>query len=396
MNRSTYTQAARLARTVGAAALAAPLGWLAYSALFVNHHLPLPPALPATREELSGPETGRVSFYIDRGGAGRPLVLIHSINAGASAYEMRPIFERYRGRRPVFVPDLPGFGFSERSDRVYSPDLYTAAVIRVLEIAAADGPADVVALSLGGEFAARAALRRPELVASLALISPTGFARRPAATQARSNRPRAVSRAHRVLSFPLWAQALYDLLVTKPIISFFLKQSFAGPVPRDLLEYDYLTTHQPGARFAPLYFISGALFSPDIRETVYAALPQPALVLYDTASFVSFDELPGFVARHPHWETARIAPARDMAHWEQPDAVAAALERFWERSEPRATRWAGNGAASVDTDDPLGRSGTPGPLERRNDIEAIFGANGAGMFSLDTPVLEIFLRGTRV
>jgi hypothetical protein len=29
-------------------------------------------------------------------------------------------------------------------------------------------------------------------------------------------------------------------------------------------------------------------------------------------------------------------------------------------------------------------------------MEAIGGADGAGMFSIDTPVLEIFLRGTRV
>ena len=39
-------------------------------------------------------------------------------------------------------------------------------------------PADIIALSLGSEFAAKAALEAPELVHSLTLISPSGFSER--------------------------------------------------------------------------------------------------------------------------------------------------------------------------------------------------------------------------
>ena len=39
----------------------------------------------------------------------RPLLLLHSINASASAYEVKPLFEHYRQQRPVYAPDLPGF-----------------------------------------------------------------------------------------------------------------------------------------------------------------------------------------------------------------------------------------------------------------------------------------------
>jgi pimeloyl-ACP methyl ester carboxylesterase len=104
-------------------------------------------------------------------------VLIHSVNAAASAYEMRPIFEQYRGKRPIYALDLPGFGFSERSDRRYTPQLFSEAIADLLRTQVRETqPVDIVALSLGCEFAASVALAMPERVRSLALISPTGLA----------------------------------------------------------------------------------------------------------------------------------------------------------------------------------------------------------------------------
>ena len=84
-------------------------------------------------------------------------MLIHSINAAASAYELRPLFMEYRGRRPLYAPDLPGFGFSERGDREYSPALYVAAITDLLRSQVREmGPVDLVALSLGGGSSRRA------------------------------------------------------------------------------------------------------------------------------------------------------------------------------------------------------------------------------------------------
>jgi hypothetical protein len=46
-------------------------------------HTVLPPALNAARRETYG-RSGRLSFYV--AGEGRPLLLVHSINAAGSAY----------------------------------------------------------------------------------------------------------------------------------------------------------------------------------------------------------------------------------------------------------------------------------------------------------------------
>ena len=54
-------------------------------------HDNLPAALPAARRlEIDG-RSGRLSYYM--AGEGDPLLLLHSINAAASAYEVRPAFE---------------------------------------------------------------------------------------------------------------------------------------------------------------------------------------------------------------------------------------------------------------------------------------------------------------
>lgn len=315
-------------------ALAAVGGWIAYSAFGIDHHLPMPPAIPAEQERFVGQVSRFLNVYVDRQRAGRPLVLVHSINAAASAYEMRPLFEHYRTRRPVYALDLPGFGFSERADRVYSPQVYKEAILDLLRLKVKE-PADIITLSLGGEFAAMAALEAPELVHSITMISPSGFSSRKnkRASQKVSD-DNNTDTAYKLLSNRLYAQAFYDLLATRPSIRFFLRQSFEAPVDEGLLEYDYLTSHQPGARYAPLYFVSGKLFTPTIREDVYEKLTMPALVLYDRDAFVNFDTLPKTLIDHANWQATRIAPTRGLPQFEKLHDTTQALDAFWLSVEP--------------------------------------------------------------
>ncbi len=301
--------------------IAAALGWAAYSALFVRHNRNLPPAIDAERRSFASRGTGVLSYYVDRHAEGRPLVLIHSINAAASAYEMRPIFNDFRSVRPVYALDLPGFGFSDRANRVYTPSLYVEAITALLTTQIREaGPVDVVALSLGAEFAALTAAAHPELIRSLALISPTGLDQRV--------RTGGSDGFYRALSFPVWSQPLYDLLVTPASLRFFLQLSFEGPVDPGLLAYAEITSHRPGARHAPLYFISGKLFTPQIGE-VYRTLQTPTLVLYDRDNFTGFSALPGLLAANPAWRAARITPTKGLPHFEKMEEVSEALDGFW-------------------------------------------------------------------
>lgn len=297
--------------------------WIAYSRFAINHNMPLPPPFAADEGTLETP-LGRVTTYANTSGSGRPIVLIHSINAAAGAYEMRPLFEHYAGQRPVYALDLPGFGKAERADVVYSPAGYAAVVSQFLREVVGE-PADVVTLSLGGEFAARAALADPELFHTLVLLAPTGL----------GNTPEIGVGLYNALSFPLWGQALFDLLVTEPSLNFFLGQIFTGEPPADYIEYAYLAAHQPGGHHAPLYFVGGQLFTPAAHTALYEPLTTiPVLAIYGDDPNVSFENLPALLAANPNWTAYRFEGTRAVPHWDELEHTVATLTDFWTAHEP--------------------------------------------------------------
>lgn len=312
------------------ASLAAAAGWILYSRRYVRHDLDMEPALEAVREEADCEHCGRLSYYVDRTGEGTPLVLLHSINAAASSFEMKPIFRHFQGKRPVYALDLPGYGFSERSERVYSPLLYQRAIKTFLQDVVGE-PADVVGLSLSCEFAALTAVHHPEHFRSLVFISPTGF-QPPRGNELpeQAKQVEAKNTLYSALAVGLWNRPLLDLVTSRPSIQFFLNKSFEGLVPARFVDYAYQTAHQPGAANAPTYFLSGMLFTPAVRETVYQVLDVPVLVIYDRDPHTNFEMLPVMLQGRKNWGAVRISPTKGLPHWEQPEKTFQVMNSFWE------------------------------------------------------------------
>jgi pimeloyl-ACP methyl ester carboxylesterase len=314
--------------------LAAGLAGIAYSNLFVPHALDLPPALSGERRELVG-RAGRLSYYV--AGSGRPLLLVHAVNAAASAYEVRPLFEHYRQSRRVYALDLPGFGFSERSARDYTPRLYANAILDLLdEIQRESGPEPVeaLALSLGSEFLARAASEHPERFNTIALISPTGFGQGEM-FYGQPGGVRGTQALRSIFAFGLWSRPFFDLLNSRPSQRYFLAKTFGSnkAIDQGLLEYDYLTAHQPEAQHAPYAFISGLLFSADISR-VYDSLELPVWLAHGVrGDFTNYGGTQKLAAR-PNWEI-RVFQTGGIPYFERPDEFAAAYDAFLERALAR-------------------------------------------------------------
>jgi pimeloyl-ACP methyl ester carboxylesterase len=287
---------------------------------------PLPPALTGERIELAGP-AGRLSAYV--AGQGSPLLLLHSVNAAASAAEVRPLYDRYRAGRTVYAPDLPGFGHSDRPDRTYTPRLMTDAIhalVGEIRRRHGDGPIDALAVSLGCEFLARAAVESAGTFRSLALVSPTGFMggrnRRgaPGATLA-------MPWLYRTLRGPGWGGAVFRGLTRPGVIRYFLAKTWGSDaIDETLWHYCVATTRQPGAEYAPLHFVSGGLFSADIHD-VYERLAEPVWMSHGTRGDFTDYRGKSLVAGRPNWHFD-VFDAGALPYFELPDAFCSAYDRF--------------------------------------------------------------------
>lgn len=297
----------------------------------------LPPALDAPRHQISTADAGVLSYYADSSVSGRPLVLLHAVHAAASSYEMKPLFDFFRSQRPVYALDLPGFGFSERAPRAYTAAMYVHAIEHLLRNVSTDGPVDVIALSLTSEYLAKVAVEMPELVRSLTLISPTGFAAESQRSWLEKSSRVRVRAEPSELVHSLPSRLLYELVVSRPSIGYYLRKSFEGTVDAGLARYAYATSHQPGAFHAPMSFLSGALFPRGEPSNVYAHVHAPALVVYDQDNHTGFGALPAFAEAHPNYRLARITPTRGLPQFDAPEQTIEAIRAFLEEPEPRRT-----------------------------------------------------------
>ena len=305
--------------------LAAALAGIAYSTFGVDHGMMLPAAVSGERREIATP-AGRISYY--HAGRGKPLLLIHSINAAASAYEVRPLYEHYSASRHVYALDLPGFGFSERSQREYTPRLYVDAVMAMIDQIRRDTGADEVdalAVSLGSEFLARAASEHPTRFDTVALVAPTGVGKNDT-WYGEPNSVRGNQAAKAV--FSALGRPFYDALTSRASMRYFLAKTFGSDsaVDEGLLEYGYLSAHQPGAQRAPFAFVSGMLFSADISR-VYESLEMPVFAAHGVrGDFTDYGRLPKLAARG-NWTVAEFATGA-MPYFETPEQFIAAYDAF--------------------------------------------------------------------
>ena len=298
---------------------------------------PLPPALGGVHTILATP-AGDISLYRAQpqgsASAGPVLLLIHSVNAAASAAEAAPLYAHYSQQRSVVAMELPGYGLSDRSDRPYTLRLMTDAVHAVVaHLRAAQGgaPVDVLAVSLACEFAARASVEAPASIARLALVSPTGFS-----GKLRHYGPlgssRGVAWLHRTVSRPVWAQGLFDTLTRPGVVRYFLKRTWGAPqIDEALWRYCVQTARQSGARHAPLYFLAAHLFSADVN-TVYEALACP--VWMSMATRGDFTDYRGrdTVQGRPNWQIHRMEGGA-LPYFEDLPAFAGLLDPFWQAQQ---------------------------------------------------------------
>jgi pimeloyl-ACP methyl ester carboxylesterase len=265
--------------------------------------------------------------YYSRPGAGRPIVLLHSINAIASAHEMRPLVQRFQREtgRPIYVLEWLGFGHSDRPEVEYTPELLEGQLDHFLsKVLRPTEAVDVIGLSLGASYAAEVARRRPDLIRSLVAIEPTGL----------GAEPQEIGRAWSKLLFTLPGvqQAFYDRLTTPEALYEFARDNLFSPdygVPDEYVDFGAETARAEGASRPLDDFLSGRLFPEDSRDTFFH-LPQPVLIIHGTVSdrrMESYSDLPELANRRN--TTVVALPTGALPHWERPGVVMERVGEFY-------------------------------------------------------------------
>lgn len=103
-----------------------------------------------------------------------PLVFLHSLGGGSSAYEWSKVYPAFASDYRIIAPDLIGWGQSTHPPRDYRVEDYLQILRELMEWIGE--PVPVAASSLTAGLLIRLSIQRPELFRLLFLVVPAGYA----------------------------------------------------------------------------------------------------------------------------------------------------------------------------------------------------------------------------
>ncbi|MEG3866460.1 MULTISPECIES: alpha/beta hydrolase [unclassified Microcoleus] len=182
------------------------------------------------------------------------LVFFHGFGGGSSAYEWSKVYPAFAAEYRILAPDLIGWGRSEHPARNYQVEDYITTLIEFLE-KTCGSPTEVIASSLTGAIAIRAAIARPDLFKSLILTIPSGLSD--------FGQDYGSSFFAKLVNTPILDRLLYSTgIATDGGIRNFLEQrQFADSrrVYQEIVDAYLQSALEPNAEYAALSFVRGDL-----------------------------------------------------------------------------------------------------------------------------------------
>ena len=267
---------------------------------------------------------------VTRMGAGPTLLLLPAPSSISTREEMRPLQTLLAASYATVSVDWPGFGDLAKPSVDWRPDAYRAFLAHVLA-EVAPSPRATVAVGHGAAYALQQAAATPGSAGALCLIAPTW--RGPLPTMSRKP-PDSFEWFARLVDAPGIGALVYALNVNPPVIRMMGRGHVYGDpaflTPARLAE-KLKVTRAPGARHASVRFVTGLLDPFADRAAFLAAagrVRDPVLLLYGAATPRKSRAEMEALAALPNVETHVLPRGKLAVQEEDPDAVAAAVEKF--------------------------------------------------------------------
>lgn len=213
-------------------------------------------------------------------GQGSPVLLLPAFSTVSTREEMRGLAERLAPHFQVLAIDWLGFGQSARPSLDYQRSLYRE-LLQDFVNEVFDVPVAVVAAGHAAGYVMQLAAQNPSVWSKIVLVDPTW--RGPLPTMGASASVAGIVRG--LVRSPLMGQALYKLNTTPSFLSWMYRRHVytnATKLTPEFIDRKYQITQQPGARFAPAAFVTGALDPATNRDDFLAwfqGLPIPVMVV---------------------------------------------------------------------------------------------------------------------
>ncbi|MBD2019991.1 alpha/beta hydrolase [Leptolyngbya sp. FACHB-36] len=197
-------------------------------------------------------------------GHGSPVLLLPAFSTVSTRLEMQGIVEQLVPHFQVFAMDWLGFGASDRPSLDYQRSLYHQ-LLQAFVGAVFQTPVAVIAAGHAAGYAMQVAQQQPCPWSKMLLVAPTwkGPLRVMGASASVRKSVRELVRS------PGLGQALYTLNTAPAFLKFMYRQHVyvdAAKLTPEFMQQKYQITQQPGARFAPAAFVTGALDPMENRE----------------------------------------------------------------------------------------------------------------------------------
>lgn len=253
-----------------------------------------------------------------------PLVFLHSLGGGSSAYEWSKVYPAFAATHRVIAPDLIGWGQSAHPARNYQVEDYFQVLTLLIE-KVVQQPTVVVASSLTAGVTLRLAIARPDLFTGLFLVGPSG--------NSDFGRDYRYSLPAILAGTPGLDQVIYALGAANEmaVTTFLANFLFAQPSRiTDEMIQAYLTgTQQPNAQYAALASLKGDITF-DLSRYLGQLHTPTAFVWGEDSAFTPPEFGRRLASLNPKaiQQFYEIPDAGALPHLELPAVVTGLLDRF--------------------------------------------------------------------